>query len=460
MAIYTFIPNTVLTAEQLNGSFSDVSGSISSTSNLITTHIANTSNPHNTTSAQTNFTPTGTGAVTRSMQSKAREILSVADFSTVAQAVQSSITNNSPLMLLPGEGAVINVPSQVATIQAALDITRSWWISGGAAVVIQLADGTYTTGGILSQPLGGSNLFGTITIQGNATTPANVIVSTTSANCFQAMNGAVMTVADLEMRTSTVGSCLYAFTGGIINVRNVRFGACATTHIEAIQGAQINVSGNYTITGGGVSHMHAAQGGRVLNSSNTVTLTGTPTFSAYFIGVAGPGYAQCIGQTYVGACGGPRFLVHNNGFIDIGNISTALSNPSLSTYFPGSSAGYCNPYTGGCYDYISNPFALLDRPIAFAGNVGVNGIEATFPFQVKWATDGVFRIFDAGPGILSMQAVNLAGNAFKAIQIGGLSLGIPQVVGDPASPSNGDIWYNTSTNKFRARENGVSVNLI
>lgn len=36
---------------------------------------------------------------------------------------------------------------------------------------------------------------------------------------------------------------------------------------------------------------------------------------------------------------------------------------------------------------------------------------------------------------------------------------VPQYAGDPASPANGDIWYNTSTGKLRKREGGVTSNL-
>lgn len=37
-------------------------------------------------------------------------------------------------------------------------------------------------------------------------------------------------------------------------------------------------------------------------------------------------------------------------------------------------------------------------------------------------------------------------------------LKIPVIAGDPASPSDGDVWYNSSTTKFRRRENGSSLN--
>ena len=92
MTLYNFIPRTVLTASQLNSNFADVSSSISGVSSLTTDHIANTSNPHNTTSAQTSFVQSGTGAVSRSAQSKMRDVVSVKDFG----AVGDGVTNDSP----------------------------------------------------------------------------------------------------------------------------------------------------------------------------------------------------------------------------------------------------------------------------------------------------------------------------------------------------------------------------
>lgn len=36
---------------------------------------------------------------------------------------------------------------------------------------------------------------------------------------------------------------------------------------------------------------------------------------------------------------------------------------------------------------------------------------------------------------------------------------LPQVAGDPATVANGDLWYNTSSNAFRARINGSTVSM-
>jgi hypothetical protein len=35
----------------------------------------------------------------------------------------------------------------------------------------------------------------------------------------------------------------------------------------------------------------------------------------------------------------------------------------------------------------------------------------------------------------------------------------PKYTTDPASPQNGDIWYNMTTHKFRGRANGSSIDL-
>lgn len=35
----------------------------------------------------------------------------------------------------------------------------------------------------------------------------------------------------------------------------------------------------------------------------------------------------------------------------------------------------------------------------------------------------------------------------------------PKYAGDPASPTEGDVWYNTTTHKLRVKINGSSVDL-
>ena len=40
------------------------------------------------------------------------------------------------------------------------------------------------------------------------------------------------------------------------------------------------------------------------------------------------------------------------------------------------------------------------------------------------------------------------------------ALRVGSITGDPSTLANGDIWYDSTSNKFRARENGSSVDMI
>ncbi len=76
MTLHTFEPGAILTAEQLNGNFAEIATSLSS-------HVSDLNNPHQTTDTQISFSQAGAGVVSRTVRSKLREVLSVADFGAV-----------------------------------------------------------------------------------------------------------------------------------------------------------------------------------------------------------------------------------------------------------------------------------------------------------------------------------------------------------------------------------------
>ncbi len=224
------------------------------------------------------------------------------------------------------------------TIQKAIDVIVGTLDFSGFAVTIQIGDATYTGGAVFNGPWDGG---GTLTIQGNSSTPSNVVISTTSASCFRnsGVLPGVLTVKDLEMRTTTSGSGIFNEGVGRIQYSNVIFGACATAHVNAAaKSAKITANGNYTINGNSPYHLLSLRG-EIDISARTVTISGSPAFSAAFASALRLGYIGAEANTFSGSATGARYVVNTNAVLYTGGGG--------STYLPGDSAG--SAATGGLY---------------------------------------------------------------------------------------------------------------
>lgn len=222
------------------------------------------------------------------------------------------------------------------TVQKALDVAATIDF-GGYTVTVQIADGTYT-GAISAPVMTGQASAASLTIRGNNGTPANVILSTTSASTIAVPSGARAKVLDLEMRTTTSGFC-FNVDGGTLEYGNVRFGACAQSHIRTTAGGSVTGTGNYTISGGAQAHVLANRSGVWWGTFLTVTLSGTPAFSVGFIDARETGSAAAVSMTFSGSATGPRYSITMNGVINTGGGG--------ASYLPGNSAG--STATGGQY---------------------------------------------------------------------------------------------------------------
>ena len=216
------------------------------------------------------------------------------------------------------------------TIQKALDVVATLDFNG-FTVTIQIGDGTYTAGGSIPAVVGQAGVSNLI-IQGNSATPGNVVVSTTSASCFTMAAFGKARIKDMELRTTTGGYCLTAMNQGVLEWGNIRFGACAQSHVIAQSGGQAFCISNYAITGAAARHIQAdGAGSQAEVGGFTVTISGTPAFSSGFAFANTNGVLRLFSNTYSGSATGVRYTATNGGGINtFGAGATAL---------PGDTAG-------------------------------------------------------------------------------------------------------------------------
>jgi len=222
------------------------------------------------------------------------------------------------------------------TIQKAVDVISASLDAGINQVTIQVGDGTYTEPTTLKTVVGSLAPI----IKGNASTPDNVVISTTSANCFVFSNAGRWIVKSLKTQTTSSGRC---FTGSgtmsYLTLEAVTFGACASDHILATTGATVNISATCKITGSAASHITVVSGGILSAVSVAYTLTGTPAFSTTFLQSDIGGIAVVNACTFSGAATGVRYIIGLN--------SVVQTYGGGESYLPGSSAG--TKATGGQY---------------------------------------------------------------------------------------------------------------
>lgn len=222
------------------------------------------------------------------------------------------------------------------TIQKAIDVVSSTLdISAGVTVTIQVADGTYTGTNVLYDTVGP----GSVIIRGNNTTPSNVVISTTSADCFTCSGGKSWSVLDLKVTTATSGWGLSSLYGGVLKFGNLDFGTCATGHVLAAFSGQVFANSDYQISGASSYHLFLDRFGYVEVSGKTITITGTPAFSSVFARASGLSEVFIDSCAFSGSATGKRYDILSNSVIATGGAAT--------TYLPGSVAG--TTATGGQY---------------------------------------------------------------------------------------------------------------
>jgi hypothetical protein len=196
-------------------------------------------------------------------------------------------------------------------------------------VTVQIGDGTYTAGITLGPLLSP----GIVTIQGNAATPTNVVISTTSASCITVRgnhHANAIVVKDMKLTVATSGNCLFVQTS-TVSFTNLNFGAAAAYHISASNGSRLTCTGSYAISAGALVHINSEYFGLFVKAAaSTVTITNTPNFSTAYA-QAYSGFLIDANGTFSGSATGTRYLASYNGIIYTGGAG--------ATYFPGNGSG-------------------------------------------------------------------------------------------------------------------------
>lgn len=221
------------------------------------------------------------------------------------------------------------------TIQAAINAVALLDFNA-KVVTIQVRTGTYAA--ITLKANTGQALVSDFIIQGDTTTPSNVVISS-SGVCVTATGSGVLAQFKGIKITSSGSYGFNCTAGATIQYETMDFGTCGFDHILCQTGAHITASGNYSITAGAGRHLNTIAGGIIRVLSRTLTITGTPAFSTAFAEASELGIMRLVSNTYSGSATGPRYSVTGNSVIQtFGAGATAL---------PGNSAG--STATGGQY---------------------------------------------------------------------------------------------------------------
>jgi hypothetical protein len=207
------------------------------------------------------------------------------------------------------------------------------------AVTIQCADSASYASFVIGQPWTGG---GAITIQGNTGTPANCVITGTSADAIgcSAVLPANLTIKGFKVTTSTSGCGINHYGSGGILIANMEFGVIANAAVQVAQNCFIGAVGNtFKISGGMAQFFNALHGGFIQYDSVTTTITGTPAFTSAFAQVANTGKIEAVSNTFSGSATGTRYSANTNGVI---NTSGGGAN-----YFPGNAVG--TTVNGGIY---------------------------------------------------------------------------------------------------------------
>jgi len=242
-------------------------------------------------------------------------------------------------------GMVDSAVGAFLTVQAAINWLSDNIDSHRNFVTIQIRDGAFSAAGILLRDVYGMN--GTAVImQGNATTPANVVLEATSGGAVVTANaiGASWSLSNFRVQSTALSAChgIRSMNRAQVFFTGIDFGAlgASSAHLFAGDGGKLDATGNYTCSGNAAWFFKAEWGGLIKTASRTITFAGSQAFTT-FAAADWLGMMYLIGMTFTnaGSVTGARYAVTANAMIQV--------NGAGASYLPGNSAG--SVVSGGLY---------------------------------------------------------------------------------------------------------------
>lgn len=247
--------------------------------------------------------------------------------------VRQALTANTSFFVATtgNDGNPGTVGSPWLTLQHAYDYIAGNIDMMGFTSTVSVGAGTYAVGVQALVPVTGGN----IQFQGDLTTPTNVIISSGGNPCIAAYNGCTLMVGGFKV---TGSSYLIQARGSGANITvngNMNYGVGGGNllgHLNAFWGGFVEVTANYTISGGAGQHYYVS-GGTLRIASVTITLSGTPAFSGEFALASDTGRLEAFPITWSGSGSGVAYLANLNGAINTngGGLPSGLSGGSVAT---------------------------------------------------------------------------------------------------------------------------------
>jgi len=243
---------------------------------------------------------------------------------TTGSDSNTGLVNTSGGAFLTGQKAIDTV--------AALDLSIY-------NVTIQFGAGTYTQNLVLKTLVGS----GSVTLQGDTTTPSNVVLSPASGSCLNVSNITGLWNITGFKTISAGGAIQLLVSGAYLNIGVMDYGDAASNgiHIYEGTGARINQSAVATTISATTFGYHIYLDNNSVfygNSTRATTLTGNPTFISYVSATNGANLRNGV-ETFSGSVtSGSKYNISQNATV----ASAGGANP-----YPGTIAGTTS--TGGQY---------------------------------------------------------------------------------------------------------------